>query len=114
MAEEARMSTKDDGKLITRREASELAGVHINTIRLWESTHRVDTVKGDNGVVLIPRSQVEEIVESRRDLNLDDKSKIAALDAELRVTRDELERMRAQYRQLLDRMLDAREHDRVT
>lgn len=74
---------------MTRREAAELAGVHINTVRIWETTGRVEVHKGENGIVLIPRSQVEAVIETRRDLALEDKAKIAALEAELRVTKDE-------------------------
>lgn len=98
------MPTKVD-ELVTRREAAELAGVHINTIRLWESTHRVDTTKGEGGVVMIPRSQIEAIVESRRDIGQDDKARIAALESETRMLRDELEHTRGEYRLLLDRVL---------
>lgn len=83
------MPTKGNERFVTRREAAELAGVHINTVRIWETTGRVEVHKGENGIVLIPRSQVEAVIETRRDLALEDKAKIAALEAELRVTKDE-------------------------
>jgi DNA-binding transcriptional MerR regulator len=108
------MPEKTDGEYITRREAAEMAGVHINTVRLWESTKRVETKKEENGVVLIPRSQIESIVESRKDFMLDNREKIAALEAELKVTKSEMEQLRAQYRKLLDRMLDERAREHVS
>ena len=44
---------------ITRREASEIADVHMNTIRLWEQSGRITTKKAGNGMVLIPRHEIE-------------------------------------------------------
>lgn len=99
------MATKV-AELITRREAAEMAGVHINTIRLWETTGRVETSKGDNGVVMIPRPQIEAIVESRRDSSMDDRARIAALEATLRASEAELERTRRQYDRLLERVIE--------
>ena len=99
------MATKVED-LVTRREAAELAGVHINTIRLWETTGRVDTQKSASGVVMIPRTQIEAIVESRRDSRMDDQSRIAALEATLKATESELERTRNQYDRLLNRMIE--------
>lgn len=99
------MATKVAADYVTRREAAELAGVHLNTIRLWESTGRVDTQKAENGVVMIPRRQIEEIVESRRESALDDKSRIAVLEAENRMLREELLERKRSEQQLLDRII---------
>lgn len=97
------MSTRM-AEYVTRREAAELAGVHINTVRLWERTGRVSTMKQDNGVVMIPRAEVDQIVEHRRESAMDDNARMAALEAENRVLREELEVVRGQFQQVLDRI----------
>lgn len=106
------MSTKVMDGYVTRREAAELAGVHINTIRLWESTGRVDTEKAENGVIMIPRQQIEDIAEQRRDAGMDDAARIAALETENRMLREllegkerELEDLKAQQSTMLDRII---------
>jgi hypothetical protein len=100
------VATKVAEDHLTRREAAELAKVHLNTVRLWESTGRVDTIKAANGVVMIPRSQILEIIESRRGSGMDDSARIAALEAENRMLREERDKITNQYQRILDRFIE--------
>lgn len=100
------MATKVAEEYVTRREAAELAGVHLNTVRLWESTGRVSTVKAEgSGVVMIPRAQILEIIESRRSNHMDEAAKNAVLEAENKMLREELLERKRDYQQLLDRLI---------
>jgi DNA-binding transcriptional MerR regulator len=99
------MVTAED-QMITRREAAELAGVHINTVRLWESTGRVRTEKADNGVVLIPREDTERVIDTRHDATLSDKERIAALEVEVRMLREERDNALAERATLLARIIE--------
>lgn len=91
--------------LITRREAAEIAGVHINTVRLWEQSGRVSAQKAPNGVVLIPRDEIERIAAERHDSAMGDRERVAALEADNRRLQEELDRLRGQYQQLLDKVI---------
>ena len=71
-------------KRITRREASELAGVHLITIRLGEEAGRLDAQKGANGVVTVRRAQVEQIAAARAGGDLTDAERIAILEVQVR------------------------------
>ena len=90
---------------VTRREAAEMAGVHINTVRLWEQTGRVQIRKAENGVVMIPRDQIEGIIEQRRDSGMDDGARIASLETENRMLREERDQLREQYERLLEKII---------
>jgi DNA-binding transcriptional MerR regulator len=90
---------------VTRREAAEMAGVHPNTIRLWESTGRVSAKKRADGVVLIPRAEIEEII-TQRVVPRTDAEKVAALEAENRELRRQNEELLERYDRLLQSVLD--------
>lgn len=97
------METQD---MITRREAAEIAGVHMNTVRLWEQSGRVTAEKAPNGVVLIPRVEIERIAAERHDNAQTEKERIAGLETEVRMLREELERERSERATLLARILE--------
>lgn len=91
---------------VSRQEAARLAGVHVNTIRLWEEHGRVHPHKLENGRVMIPMSELEAIVKERRPE--DDASHTSELEAEVQVLRAEnvllreaLEQLRKEHGELL-------------
>lgn len=102
--------------LVPRREAARLAGVHVNTVRLWEDHGRVHVVKLDNGRVMIPRADVEAIVAERTTPSGDDLAlRLSACEAENRLLRDQLDvtredysRLQRQHEMLLDALVRSR------
>lgn len=99
------MSVQVAERLVTRREAAEIAGVHVNTVRLWERTGRVHPQKDDSGsgVVMIPLAEIEAIVEARREHSLDGPARAAALETENRMLREQLDETKEELRQLRER-----------
>lgn len=59
------MEDSQTGEWITRRQAAELARVHVNTIRLWEAGGKVESRRAANGLVLLRREQIQEIANQR-------------------------------------------------
>jgi DNA-binding transcriptional MerR regulator len=100
-----RRVTVQEEELLTRREAAELAGVHINTIRLWERTGRVHPQKLPNGIVMIPRAEVESIISNRREGARTDAEHMAELEAEVRMLREEKAELSVRYEKLLDEVI---------
>jgi hypothetical protein len=79
--------------------------VHINTVRLWERTGRVHPQKLSNGVVMIPRVEVEAIVATRREGTRSDAEHRAELEAENRMLREEKVDLERRYEKLLDEVI---------
>lgn len=86
MSGERTEQSDGQGELMSRREASHLAGVHYNIVRLWEqagrvSVHRV-TFRGHEEI-RIPRSEILEVMKEREEEESSDpRLKIASLEAE--------------------------------
>lgn len=100
--------TKVGDDYLTRREAAELADVHMNTIRLWESTGRLNPIKRDDGVVMVPRAEVEGIIATRVRPH-SEAERIAGLEAENRELRRQLDETLARYDDLLKKMIETLE-----
>lgn len=94
---------------VTRREAAAIAGVHYNTVRLWERTGRIRPRRATNGDVLIDARELEEVMRERGAGIPDDRSRIAALEAENRLLREQLARTSEQYERLLEKVLQLTE-----
>ena len=105
---------------VDREEAAQLAGVHWNTIRLWERTGRVHPkreMRGAKERVLIPLSELQAIIDTRgakyapapnHDQISSLRESIARLEAELGASRERLTELRNERERLLDRLLDTR------
>jgi DNA-binding transcriptional MerR regulator len=106
-------------RYVNREEAARLAGVHWNTIRLWERTGRLTPkreMQGDKARVMIPLSQLQVIIEERgagraasgltQDQMTDLRSTIARLEAELESSRERLAELRNERDRLLSHVLD--------
>ena len=85
---------------VSRQEAARLAGVHPNTIRLWEENGRLHPHKLENGRVMIPISELEAIVRERRSPEGDPEHRIAELEAENGILRAENAFVKEAYTQL--------------
>lgn len=93
-------------RLVSRREAARIAGVHYNTIRLWERTGRLTPHKQGGGDVYISVSELEGVVSERVDQAGDsDEARVAALTAENKMLRDDLNRLEERYDRLLNTVL---------
>lgn len=94
-----------EGRTVSRQEAARLAGVHVNTIRLWEEHGRVHPRKLENGRVMILLSELEAIVRERRaEMSDDPAQRVVELEAENGVLRAE----NVMLKEALDRV--AKEH----
>lgn len=99
---------------VSRQEAARLAGVHVNTIRLWEENGRVHAQKLENGRVMIPMSELEAIVRERRsESGGDPEHRVVELEAEngflraeIGVLRETLERLQKQHGELLQTVIE--------
>lgn len=85
---------------VSRQEAARLAGVHPNTIRLWEESGRVHPRKLENGRVMIPMSELEAVVKERRTPEGDPEHRIAELETENGILKAELAFLREAYTQI--------------
>ena len=97
--------------LISRREAARVAGVHYNTIRLWEQTGRITPHKQDSGDVLVSRAELESVMVARKEDVGDDDPRVAALETEVRLLVAERDRLLEQveeaskrYERLVDKL----------
>ena len=105
-------------RYVTREEAATLAGVHWNTIRLWERTGRVHPkreMRGAKERVLIPLSELQAIIDTRgakyapapnHDQIASLRESIARLEAELGSSKERLAELRAERGALLERLLE--------
>ena len=94
----------EEGEWITRRQAAELARVHINTVRLWEGAGKIQARRAANGLVLLRRSEITEIAERRASdhalMAHDDPSMVAL--QEMKLLMRQLEEANARYDKLLE------------
>lgn len=102
----------DTTELVSRQEAARLAGVHVNTIRLWEDGGRLHPVKQENGRVMIPLSELEEVVKERQQHPEGEHDRLIAAEAEVKALRSEnellretLTQLREEHGRLLDKVL---------
>jgi len=109
------MVTSTATELIGRREAARRAGVHVNTIRLWERTGRLTPYKQENGNVLIDPTELETIVTDRHDGSDEEKLRIraATLEAENRLLREQLEEERHRNEKLLHTIIELASGERT-
>lgn len=90
--------------LLSRREAARVAGVHYNTVRLWEQSGRLTPHRQENGDVLISRSELDEVIEARKEETGDgDNPRVAALETEVRLLTTERDRLVADLRSAQER-----------
>lgn len=99
--------------LVTRREAARIAGVHYNTIRLWERSGRLQPEKQPNGDVMIDRRQLEAVMADRKEGDSSDDPRVHVYEAEIRLLTEERDRLLAElrsanerYDKLVDRITD--------
>lgn len=86
---------------VSRQEAARLAGVHVNTIRLWEENGRVHPQKLENGRIMIPMSELEDIVKARRTAEVGDpEHRMIELEVENGILRSENTFLREAYTRL--------------
>lgn len=90
---------------VTRRQAATIAGVHYNTVRLWERHGRIHPRRAPNGEMMIDVRELEEIMRDRGTTQPDDRSRIAALEAENKLLREQLAVVSERYEKLLDKVL---------
>lgn len=98
---------------VSRQEAARLAGVHVNTIRLWEESGRLHPQKLENGRVMIPMSELEAIVRERRSTDDDPGHRLVELEAENGILRSEnaflreaFERLQKEHGELLHTVIE--------
>ncbi len=99
--------------LVTRREAARIAGVHYNTIRLWERSGRLTPRKLPNGDVMIDRGQLEAVLRDRKEGDTSDDPRVQVLEAEVKLLSEErdrllaeLEQARTRHDKLVDKITD--------
>lgn len=100
-------------ELLSRREVARLARVHPNTVKnVWEANGwltRIEVQVGRQMEVRYSRAEVEDFLKSRRkttdEVDSGPGERIAALEAENALMRDELARLRAQHEELLQEIL---------
>ncbi len=101
--------TVEGPELVPRREAARLAGVHYNTIRLWERQGYLETSRGDGGDIMVSLEQLEDVIRRRKEgAGAIDAPRIAALEAENRLLREERDRLVTQLervQQILERVI---------
>lgn len=104
--------TTGTNELVTRQEAARLAGVHVNTIRLWEESERLHPVKQSNGRVMIPLSELEDVVKDRQQQGASDHDRLIELEADNRalirerdLLSERLEKLEQQHAELLAAIL---------
>lgn len=105
-------SGKRQEPTLTRQEAARRAGVHVNSIRLWEKKGLLNPIRsGSPGLeeVRILEAELDEVMSSRsprgpragsRVIQLE--RRVAALEAENALLREEIERARDERVQLID------------
>jgi hypothetical protein len=99
---------------VSRQEAARLAGVHVNTIRLWEESGRVHPRKLENGRIMIPMSELEDVVKARRSAEAGDpEHRLIELEAEVGILRSEnaflkeaYTRLQQEHAELLSTVID--------
>lgn len=92
---------------LSRREAADLAGVHYNTMRLWEKTGRLTPHKVADGNVMIERAELEVVMaERRQEAPSETRQQAAALQAEVKGLREQLAFEREERIRLLNAILE--------
>jgi len=113
---------REDG-YVGRDEAAKLAGVHFNTIRLWEvqgKLHPKRVTRGARERVLISVKELDEVVSERGrkfahlpggalDREVEMRERIARLETERDMLRQNLEEKAVELRTLTDRLLQREE-----
>jgi len=114
------MSTSEQAveaeNLLSRREVAHLARVHPNTVKnVWERNGwltRVEIKVGRQMEVRYRRDEVEALIAERRsqhepayDPEFGNATRLAALEAENTLLREELDRLRKQHEDLLQEIL---------
>jgi excisionase family DNA binding protein len=103
----------ESGAYLTRRQAGEYAGVHYNTIRLWEQAGKVQTERRGS-LVLVKKSDLDRIMDGR-----DERTRLLAslrkgdhllvrLQAENAVLREELANFRREKAEMLRLLFEQR------
>lgn len=110
---------------VSRDEAAKLAGVHFNTIRLWEKTGRLTprrVQRGSRTYVRVSLKELNEIVEDRgdkasqlpggtHDQVTELRERVARLEAEKDSLTTRLEELRSEREELLHHVLDTKRED---
>jgi MerR family transcriptional regulator/heat shock protein HspR len=112
------MSRERDRAVYIISVAAELAGVHPQTLRIYERKGLVDPARtpggsrrySDEDIALLRR--IQEL--TNEGLNLAGVQRVLALEAEVRVLREQLRQLRADMEELLRRTRSAPLHDLVS